>query len=294
MFILLTILVSIKEIYTTKEKFIILRTAMRILMILSIFAFMFFRNYAFDNIFGNDELSYGFQLTGIFSTANYFFMALVIFIFSLIATHKKYKDMIDFFDLLILMIIIGYIISYPLVNRTALIALAVLFIIYFPRMFFLSTILGLVVATTIQFELSDIIKIKDIVEHGIFGNRALLWDAALKSLNNDTTLFFGYGVGNEVNYLNPIVGKYGFKDLHAHSTIFSSIIELGLFKSLIFFSMIAILAAVSFSRDRDEGKNLKFFVVILIPFIIFDTTLLKSTNILFLPLLFFIFSKRTA
>ena len=148
---------------------------------------------------------------------------------------------------------------------------------------FLFTFLTIGIISYYGIDLELIFKFKDLIEYGLLGNRAQLWAAALSSVFDNSVLIFGFGVGNEIDFLQRSMSNSNYKNLHAHSSVFSSLIELGVFKFFIFWVVIFLCILANMYRMNTIQMQSFLLLVVFIPAIFFDTVILKSTNILFLP-----------
>lgn len=257
--------------------------SLRILSFLHILSLILFREFSVDNIFGDDDAKFGFQLSGILASSNYFYLTILLYISSILIAKRYQKDLVSYIDLLLIILTIIFIIQYPLVNRTAL-ATFVLFMMFFSvKSLFLFTFLTIGIISYYGVDLELIFKFKDLIEYGLLGNRAQLWAAALSSVFDNSVLIFGFGVGNEIDFLQRSMSNSNYKNLHAHSSVFSSLIELGVFKFFIFWVVIFLCILANMYRMNTIQMQSFLLLVVFIPAIFFDTVILKSTNILFLP-----------
>ena len=257
-----------------------------------ILSLVLFREFSVDNIFGDDDAKFGFQLSGILASSNYFYLTVLLYISSILIAKRYQKDLVSLIDLLLIILTIIFIIQYPLVNRTAL-ATFVLFMMFFSvKSLFLFTFLTIGIISYYGIDLELIFKFKDLIEYGLLGNRAQLWAAALSSVFDNSVLIFGFGVGNEIDFLQRSMSNSNYKNLHAHSSVFSSLIELGVFKFFIFWVVIFLCILANMYRMNTIQMQSFLLLVVFIPAIFFDTVILKSTNILFLPFFYSSFLER--
>ena len=281
--IIMAYVIMINNQYNKLEIFVCLKNSLRTIMILSIISIIIFPDISKDNIFGGTIAGLGDQLTGIISTSNYFYMLLCFYIVSIIITKDVQTKKIEIIDLCAILLLIILITKNPLVNRISL-ATLILFLCYYYKLvaiLFIAIIGSILLYADIDFE--NLFKITDLVKFGILGNRGELWSNSISESLNNNLIFFGAGIGNEINFLSDSMVYSNYKGLHAHSTIFSSLIELGLFKAFIYLFFIMVIVIYNLYYDKDNWKILFPILLTSIPFIIFDTTIQKPTNILFLP-----------
>ena len=204
-----------------------------------------------------------------------------------------------FITLVLISIILMQIFNYPLVNRTAILAIVTYILVRFLG-FKITLVLGLSLLTLLPaiiqlvselFDDNRIIKVTDFARYGIFGNRTIVWIAAIEALFRDNLFFTGYGLGNDVVALSR-ENTEKFKGLHAHSVIFSGILEFGLlpFKLFLFFTLLLIYVGLRKIQDRKLKIKAIAFISTLFVLGLFDTLYLKPTNPLFAIFWLFIIS----
>lgn len=269
----------------------------RILMLVSVFAVFFYPLGATSNIHGDISLQFGSQLRGAFNTVNYFYTFLPLYFFSLMFSIQLNLTKFNLVDATIIILLLLAIFQYPLVNRTFLLSIFIFLIASFnykKRIHWLVMIILFLGSSFLffylSFELDSVFKTVDFLEFGIFGNRTYIWYYALQSVLENKLYFHGAGIGVEKNMLGEYYIEKG-NEMHAHSSLFSAIIELGLFTgslTILFLLSLGFINAVKIRRRLSVRADI--FLMVLLPFIFFDTSIQKPTNFLF-PyfFLFFIF-----
>lgn len=292
-FFILIIVLAIEYMITRnvsiEDRLKVIFKVLRLFFLLSIFAYVLGDSRVSDNIFGNDSLLFGNAFGGVFESVNYFYFFLFIYQFVLLIQNNSFKK--NFFDLFIIGIIYSIIlIVFPQINRTFILSNFIFLYFYFFKEYFsvkfkliISAILFAIVISAIQIE-SDLltiygIKIADILEYGIFGNRTILWNTSIEAMIDNNYIFYGNGLGNQ----KLMLANYdltGFEGLHAHSTYFGVLLDFGLLPSILILGFIFFASIKNLLRYRDI-YNIDLIPLFfgLMVFSIFDSIFIEGFNV---------------
>ena len=265
------------------QKLLVIKNCLRIFMILSILAYLIGDNRVSDNIYGNDELSFGNAFSGVFESVNYFYLFFLIYISLLFLVKSpkinfKYLN-IDYFVILIITAIIVF--KFQNINRAFILGLLIFFVSYYwtnkyiKFLFFTSIIFSSIYFTVLDLDfLSQYgIKTKDFLEYGIFGNRTSLWNTVFEIIGNLSYVFSGVGISNETLSLSSF-NIIGFENLHAHNTYLTLFHEFGFLFGFILLFLILIISM----RTVRNNKFLLPLSLIIIIFSFFDSLYMQGFN----------------
>ncbi len=273
---------------TIEERLKSICIVLRLFFVISILAYISGDSRVSDNIYGNDTLITGNAFSGVFESVNYFFFFLYVYQFLILIQKSSLKD--KFFDIFIIILIYGIIfIVFLQINRTFILSNLVFIYFYLFKDYFTVTfkliisffILAIVISIIeIESDLLQIygIKISDILEYGIFGNRTILWAASIDAIIDNNLIFYGNGLGNQKLMLSTY-DLTGVEGLHAHSTYFGILLDFGVIPSLIILSYIFISSFNNLIKYRDIYKiDLFPFFFGLMVFSIFDSIFIEGFN----------------